>query len=178
AHTSTAEIAEAAGVAEGSIFYHFGSKSKLLDSLGAVYAHEKVAAMARGETDLSKLEPGIMIERAFAYCEAHGMGEAQVGLDQDNPELQPFIEVNREIVVGFISKVMAASMPPESPAYADIEIAASLAYAAVTDALCHVFARPDPLDRDAVLRETIRFVRAACGYDAGTKAIQHEKPDG
>jgi len=166
AQTSTQEIAAEAGVAEGSIFYHFGSKKNLLAALGTVYALEKIRAMRGGTEDLADLEPGLMIARAFDYVEQHGFLDDNIGLPIDSPELQPFMTSSREVVVEFIEQCMRASLAGRARKDIDIELAASLSYAAVCDALCRVFAGPDRDRKDRVIAETVRFVRAAVGYQA------------
>ncbi|MEM9288739.1 MAG: TetR/AcrR family transcriptional regulator [Pseudomonadota bacterium] len=166
-HTSSLEIAQRADVAEGSVFYHFGSKANLLAALGAEYAREKVAAMRGGETDLSKLEPGLIIARTFGYVRDHGMMLANTGLKAGSPELQPFLHANRIVIVDFVSQCMAASGPQTPSAEEDpekIAIKASLSYAVVVDALQRVYESEEPEDEAKVMAVTIQFVRDACGY--------------
>jgi len=166
--TSSAEIATRAGVAEGSLFYHFGSKKNLMAALGEAYGRDKVNAMRRGEEDLSRLEPGVIITRAFEYSCHNGFVTEATGLDMTSPEIQPFMNAGRKVIVAFITRCIRASRPQNthrrhSPQSA--EIAASFSYAVVADALHHLHTSAEPVSRDALLKETIRYVRAACGYD-------------
>ncbi|MEM7570885.1 MAG: TetR/AcrR family transcriptional regulator [Pseudomonadota bacterium] len=166
-HTSSLEIAQRAGVAEGSLFYHFGSKANLLAALGEEYAHEKVAAMQCGEPDLSKLEPGLLIARTFAHVREHGFMMAATGLKASSAELQPFMHANRRVVVAFITRSMMAGCPPGQSEPLDeemIAIKASLSYAVVVDALYAVYEAEEPNDEHRVMAVTIQFVRDACGY--------------
>jgi AcrR family transcriptional regulator len=163
-NTSTQEIAAEAGVAEGSIFYHFGSKKNLLTALGVLFAQELVRVMRGSSEDLSDLEPGITIARAFDFVEGHGFTDRILGLEFDSPEAQPFAIANREVVVGFISQCLAATLDDEQRAGLDVDMAASMAYAAVCDGLSILHDCPDPKSREHILTQTVRFVRQAMGY--------------
>lgn len=165
--TSSLEIAQSAGVAEGSLFYHFGSKSNLLAALGEAYAHEKVDAMRDGEADLAKLEPGILIARAFGHVRTHGFMLDATGLKAGSTELQPFMHANRRVVVAFITQCMLADCTHLHNQAVDegrIAIKASLSYAVVVDALYRVHDADEPEDEEKVMAVTIQFVRDACGY--------------
>ncbi len=160
---STADIAQSAGVAEGSIFYHFGSKRGLLVALGRKYAEHMVAAM-RGDTiDLATLEPGMMVERCFEFQEQNGKGPEMIGLDEHDPEAEPYFSAGRSVVVDFVEKCLRAAVHDCCTAPIDIPITASLSFAAVHDALQRAKVTPDARDRERIKRETMRFVRAACG---------------
>lgn len=163
-NTSTQEIAAEAGVAEGSIFYHFGAKKNLLSALGVVFAQELVQVMRGGSQDLKELEPGVTIARAFDFVENHGFAERILGLTFDSPEAQPFAIANREVVVTFIAQCIAATASEEQKTGLDIDMAASFAYAAVCDGLSILHDCPDPKAREHILDQTIRFVRQALGY--------------
>ncbi len=161
--TSTADIALQAGVAEGSIFYHFGSKRGLLVALGRNYAERMVAAMLGDTIDLATLEPGTMVERCFDFHDIHGKGPELVGLDEHAPEAEPYFSAARQLVVDFVEQCLRAAMTTGCPVMMDVPVTASLAFAAVSDAMHRLKVSPDPRDRERIKRETIRFVRAACG---------------
>ncbi|MEM6681049.1 MAG: TetR/AcrR family transcriptional regulator [Pseudomonadota bacterium] len=179
--TSSAEIAERAGVAEGSVFYHYGSKQNLLTAMGEAHAEEMVAAMHRGETDLGRLEPGILIARAFDYAQRNGIAEECTGLPMASPEVQPFMNASRAVIVEFIARCIRASAQrhcdmgiDRAATSAQATIAASFSYAVVSDALHHLHTSTEPVDETTLLGETIRYVRAACGYShlSGIPALE------
>jgi AcrR family transcriptional regulator len=158
---SSADIAAAAEVSEGVIFYHFGSKRGLLESLGARYGAQIAAAMQGDATDLSTLEPGAMIARSFAHAvDAHQRND---WFAQD-PDMAPFQTAARGVAVAFIEAVMRANPAPANRVGADIPVCASLAFAAVHDAIMRTREAATPADRERVMIEAVRFVRAACGY--------------
>jgi AcrR family transcriptional regulator len=160
--TSTADIAQEAGVAEGSIFYHFSSKRGLLVALGRSFAEQMVAAMRGDSLDLADLEAGLMVERCFEFCTVTGKGPHLMGLDEHAAEAEPYLSASRSVVVDFVEQCLRAAMANGSPAPIDISITASLSFAAVHDALHRLDVTTDANERDRIKRETIRFVRAAC----------------
>ncbi|MDO9489228.1 MAG: TetR/AcrR family transcriptional regulator [Sphingomonadaceae bacterium] len=174
--TGTADIARAADVSEGSIFYHFGSKKNLLIELGRQYGENMIAAMDRGE-GLEKLTIETTMDRCFDYCATHKQWEAinQGGQDRigasspgahfHDPEAEPFYRASREVVVAWTEAHMRAQLGAQGITNVDIPIAASFVYAAVGDALDRAFgAGATPAEREAIKAETVRFVSAACGY--------------
>lgn len=178
-NTSSLEVAHRAGVAEGSLFYHFGSKKNLLAALGAEHANEMVEAMQRGETDLSRLEPGIIIARAFDYVERNGAATSSTGLPMESAEIQTFLNANRAVVVDFVAQCIKASHQEcthESVTAETAEIMASFSYAVVSDALHRVYESSARADKTKVLSETIRYVRAAAGYGHMTGIPALETP--
>ena len=174
--TGTADIARAADVSEGSIFYHFGSKKNLLIELGRQYGQNMIAAMDRGE-GLDKLTIETTMDRCFDYCAAHKQWEAinQGGTDRiggsapgahfHDPEAEPFYRSSREVVVAWTEAHMRAQLAAHGVTDVNIPVAASFVYAAVGDALDRAFGSgATPEEREAIKAETIRFVSAACGY--------------
>lgn len=177
--TGTADIAREADVSEGSIFYHFGSKRNLLAELGRRYGEQMVAAMHREGEDLADLEPGITVARCFEFCETHREWDAIKGVDtrcskgdhSHDPESEPFHREARKVIVAFIERVLYAKQARDGgPAY-NIPVTASLTHAAVGEGLDMAFRSGSPAEREAVMAETIRFIRAAAwgcrGEDSG-----------
>lgn len=173
--TGTADIARAADVSEGSIFYHFGSKKNLLIELGRQYGQNMIAAMQQGD-DLADLTIETTIRRCFDYCTTHKQWEAinQGGEDRigksspthfHDPEAEPFYRSSREVVVAWTEAHMRAQLASQGRTDINIPIAASFVYATVGDALDRAFGPGSSIDeREAIIIETIRFVSRANGY--------------
>lgn len=173
--TGTADIARAADVSEGSIFYHFGSKRSLLEELGRMYGERMCAAMEAGDR-LEDLEPGITIQRCFDYCttqkswenivNANCAGTAshgKMGL-KSNPDAEPFYRASHEVVAAWVENQYRAMAKKFDLTDVDTKIAAELTYSAVGAALDIAFAPgADEALRKRVEAETIRYVRCACG---------------
>ena len=176
--TGTADIARAADVSEGSIFYHFGSKKNLLIELGRQYGQNMVAAMHRGE-DLAELPIETTVRRCFEYCATHKAWERITQGGEDclrtaaknehfhDPEAEPFYRASREVVVAWVEAHMRAQLGTQGRSDVNVPVAASLVYAAVGDALDRAFGPgADPAEREPVMQEAIRFLRFGCGYAA------------
>jgi AcrR family transcriptional regulator len=160
---STADIASVAGVAEGSIFYHFGSKRGLLAALGRQYSERMIAAMRGDHVSLVGLDTATMISRCFDFCAVHGKGLELVGLDECSPEAEPYFSAGRQVVVEFVEQSILANIDHSAVSDMDVPLAASLAFAAVHDSLHRLQQTTEMRDIDRIKRETIRFVTAACG---------------
>jgi AcrR family transcriptional regulator len=176
--TGTADIARAADVSEGSIFYHFGSKKNLLIELGRQYGQNMIAAMQQGD-ELADLTIETIVRRCFDYCAMHKQweainkgGEDRIGAASPaahfhDPEAEPFYRSSREVVVAWTEAHMRSQLTRQGRTDINIPIAASFVYAAVGDALDRAFGPgTDPDDREAIIVETIRFISRAGGYRA------------
>jgi len=171
AATGTADIARAADVSEGSIFYHFGSKKNLLVDIGRMYGERMIAVM-QGDDALEDLEPGVMITRCINFCIDHREWEALTGevCVEGKPrammaaEAEPFYHASREVTCEWVAKQMTAAMAKRALSGVNIPFAAALTYAVVGEAIDASVSTSDPARRSEVLAETVRFVRAACGY--------------
>ena len=171
AKTGTADIARAADVSEGSIFYHFGSKRNLLEELGHMHGERMCEAMSGGDP-LQDLTPAVTIKRCFDFCEANRSWEAIVKANGDgtkaglmsNPDAEPFYRASHEVVAAWCRRQYAAMADKLGLSELDTEIAAELTYSAVGAALDIGFA-PDATRevRERAEREAIRFITAACG---------------
>jgi AcrR family transcriptional regulator len=173
ASTGTADIAREADVSEGSIFYHFGSKQKLLAELGMRHGRLLIEHM-QGDDDLADLEPGIIIPRAFAFCLTNSMSEALAGEGcpsgsrkklSSSPEAEPFYHAAKDTVVAWVERHMQAAFAKRGITGIEIDLAASFIHHFVGEAIDRLFATRDPAEHARIERETIRFMRAACNFE-------------
>ena len=80
--TTTAEIARLAGVAEGTVFHHFGSKRELLEAVAGAYASDLSECMFRsGETDLPSFRE--CFERGYGFICKEGLPAFTPGRSQE-----------------------------------------------------------------------------------------------
>lgn len=180
--TGTADIAREADVSEGSIFYHFGSKRNLLADIGRMYGESMIEVMAQRDA-LEDLEPGIVLQRAFDFMFQHrkweGYTDSEAGTKvgkpvgmHGNPEAEPFYLSSRDTVCAWTTKQHQAAFDKYGgPAGIDIPIASALTYAVVSNAIEALMATTDEACRQAIINETIRFVRAGYGYDQDGKLL-------
>jgi hypothetical protein len=80
-------------------------------------------------------------------------------------EAEPFYHASREVTIAWCAGQMTAAMAKRGIAGVNIPVAAALIYAVVGETIEAVLSTGDADHRAAVLAETIRFVRAACGYE-------------
>ena len=171
AATGTADIAREADVSEGSIFYHFGSKQNLLGELGRRYGEAMIAAMQQGDR-LEDLEPGVIVPRVFEFCSNNNMWESITGSACEvgvlavikNPEGEPFYKASKDTTKIWIEHQMQVSLAHRGVTGINVPMAASFLHHVVGDAIELYLTAPDDATRAAVEAETVRFVRAACGY--------------
>lgn len=183
AATGTAEIARAADVSEGSIFYHFRTKQGLLAELGRMHGHRLVAAMAGGEP-VALISVETSIRRCFAYVEANNVrtraddgapcASQSSGVSfrqmKHTPEGEIFFQASREILVAWTTAHLAARAQMRGGQLADPALSATLLFAVVREAASHYL---EPMagtaERDAIVTECARFCAAAVGDVADTK---------
>lgn len=180
--TGTADIAREADVSEGSIFYHFGSKRNLLADIGRMYGERMIEAMQQGDA-LEDLEPGIIIRRAFDYAIQHNdwekftdtaageCGGLKKPISMHGPEAEPFYLASRDVVVAWTTRQHELAYAKHGGPKLDIPMACALTYALVGNALEAAKSTPDEAAREVIIAETIRFVRAAYGYDNTGKIL-------
>ena len=170
--TGTADIAREADVSEGSIFYHFGSKQKLLAELGIRHGRLLIEHM-QGDDDLADLEPGIIVPRVFEFCRTNSIWEGMAG-EQCSPrqtmatssDAEPFYHAAKDTVVEWAQRQMQAAFAKRATTGIEIDLAAAFVHHVVGEAIDRMFATQDPAEQARIERETIRFMRAACGFNA------------
>jgi AcrR family transcriptional regulator len=172
AATGTADIAREADVSEGSIFYHFGSKQKLLSELGVRHGRLMIDYI-QGADALEDLEPGLIVPRVFAFCRTNTMWEGLTGTVTDpsprqkmanNTEVEPFYHAAKDTVVEWAARQMQAAFAKRGITGIELDLAAAFIHHVVGEAVDRLFATNDPAEHARIERETIRFTRAACDY--------------
>ncbi|WP_439533568.1 TetR/AcrR family transcriptional regulator [Polymorphobacter sp.] len=173
AATGTADIAREADVSEGSIFYHFGSKQKLLAELGVRHGRLMIEYM-QGDDALEDLNPNITVPRVFEFCRTNTMWEGMTGEGCEpsprkklatNADVEPFYHAAKDTVVEWIERHMHAAFAKRGVTGVEIDLAAAFTHNFVGEAIDRLFATNDPAEHQRIERETIRFMRGACGYE-------------
>jgi AcrR family transcriptional regulator len=171
AAAGTADIAREADVSEGSIFYHFGSKQNLLAELGRRYGEQMIEAMQQGDA-LEDLEPGIIIPRVFEFYRVNKMEELGVSPGCDmartkhdtNPEVEPFYHAAKATTTAWITNQMTIAFAKRGMQGINIPLTASFTHHVVGDAIEAFMNAATDAERAEIEAETVRFVRAACGF--------------
>ena len=170
AATGTADIARAADVSEGSIFYHFGSKNNLLIEIGRMYGERMIAVM-QGDDALGDLDIGDAIRRCVTFCLEtkdweNITGEACAEAKPRTPlrsEAEPFYHASREVTIDWSIRHIQAASAKRGYYAINVPVAAKLIYALVGEALDEIMSTNDPAERATIVDESVRFVRTACG---------------
>lgn len=171
--TGTAEIARAANVSEGSIFYHFRSKQGLLAELGRLHGQKMIAAMKRDDR-VEDISCEISIRRCFEFVEATNVwesGESACSTVPSTyqqmktaPEGEVFFQASREMLVEWTKAHLQAFAAKTGRALPDNEMAAMLIFAVVKESLGrYMDPAAAPAERKAILEECVRFCTSAVG---------------
>jgi AcrR family transcriptional regulator len=107
ANVSTADIARAAGVAEGSVFHYFGSKPGLLRATGERYGARFAAAMFEEMAPVASLETvERMVARAFDFVAGNWPGFG-LFLLSDDPSSAPLAQrANRLAITAEVERML------------------------------------------------------------------------
>jgi len=152
---TTAQIASAAGVAEGNVFHYFGSKQKLLCEVGARWGRGFAAAMfegARPRAGRDVIET--MVRRAFAYVESSHAGFGLFLLSSDPALGREVYLANRRAVTSAVENAIVQWSHLRLVRVGNPGIVANLLFGLVEAALRACFVEGDgegpPASRQAV----------------------------
>lgn len=142
AAVSTADVARAAGVAEGSVFHYFGSKQGLLRAVGERYGAAFAAAMFRDvEPAASQETIAEVVRRAFDFVERSWPGFGLFLLSDGASGPAPLAQhANRVAVTRAVETVLTDWQRGGALAGVDAPIVAELLFGLVEAALRSSFA--------------------------------------
>lgn len=155
--TSTVQIAEHAGVSEGILFHHFGSKKGLFTQLAEEFA--QAGAIATMPVDSEAMTEEFVVRAAFDFADAdpalYEMFQ-QGGADISTRE----IAAHSEIIVDAIAKQLTASINRGEVRPGDPQIMAQLQFAVVDGAYRAWRQTQQPEQREAYIEEAIACMQA------------------
>ena len=162
---TTAAIARQAGVSEGLIFHHFGSKRNLLAEIAASYGHGVATAM------FSEIHPGkrpdvhAMVRHTFDYVAEHGKMHDLLAMSADPADWNAALHANRGVIIAALSQAFsqwaeAGWIETERP-----DIAAALMFGLVESALMDCFVRGHEERLDDYVDECVACIEGALGYE-------------
>jgi AcrR family transcriptional regulator len=96
---ATAEIARRAGVSEGTVFHHFGSKLKLLQVVASEYGRDLIVALAEGTED-GPNDMHVMAQRAYDFVEREGTLGLSVGNEAEQPIHVIWAAIREQAIAG------------------------------------------------------------------------------
>ncbi len=156
----TADVAREAGVSEGILFHHFGSKRGLLAALAGQVGDEAAEAMfppgGEGEPDVEAAR-----SRLFAYVRRRTHVVRSLAWLPEGPDREAARQAERRAVVSALARVFRAEAARGRMRPMDPEVVAELLFALVGAALTRCFVVGDGHREADYLRETIHCVEAA-----------------
>jgi len=161
AETTTADVARRAGVSEGIVFHHFGSKAGLLEAAAADYGRGLSRAMFAGKSLHEKPSAEEMLRAAFAYVREHGALARLLGVSTDPSQLDAANRASRAEIVTALAEAFAAWSRSGRIRAIEPELTAELIFSMVESALIECFVRGDGRREREILRETLACVEGA-----------------
>jgi AcrR family transcriptional regulator len=157
---TTAEIATHAGVSEGILFHHFGSKRGLFATVAAAFGRGLAEAMFGEEPGTELVSAADAIRRAFDYVREN-RSLHRLFLVRD-PQLDELVHGGpREEIVGALEAVFRRGAERGVLRPMDTRIVAELMYALVSGALEACFVSGDGTREEDYLREAVQSVAGA-----------------
>jgi AcrR family transcriptional regulator len=156
-HTSTHQIAQHAGVSEGILFHHFGSKRGLFECVADEFV--RASAEAAMPTDPVHLSEEAVVRAAFDFADQHP-GLYQM-LSQTSAVLAGSDTVARsEIIIHAIRDNLQRAMAMGLSRQGDANIMAELQFAMVDAAYKAWLKKGDPARREEYILEAVRCMQA------------------
>ena len=126
-NTSTVEIAESAGVAHGTIFYHYKNKEgimlEIFQHAGDIYLEEMAAAAESRKSGMEKIEAILRFNTAFRHTHSRQLliflRDFPEKLNSQESELKTMVEATSERVLELISCCLEAGIADGSIAPVD-----------------------------------------------------------
>lgn len=159
--TGTAEIARQAGVAEGSVFRHFGNKQGLLAAVATRHGQEAAEVMFGGLRPGDPPDVPAMLGRMFDYAERTGRLTEVLAMAALPGNWTCGINATHGVIIAALTEAFrqwhaAGVIHTDRP-----EIAARLIFSLVSGALHACFVEDQGRRKAEFLDEAVRCVRAA-----------------
>lgn len=155
--TSTQQIARAAGVSEGILFHHFGSKRGLFERIGEDFA--RAGARAAMPPDRAPLTEEAVVRAAFDFADAHpGLYRMllRVGAELGEPERAG----RSDVIIEGIRRNLQSGMAEGNVRQGDPRIMAELQFALVDAAYKAWLRCGDAARREDYIQEAVSCMKA------------------
>ena len=167
AATTTADVARHAGVSEGIVFHHFGSKADLLEAVATDYGQGLARAMFETGPDAGQAPSAArMLRAAFGYAREHGAVAHLLRLSAPDPGTKSARRASRAQIVAALARGFATWSDAGIFRPMNAGIAAELVFALVEAAIVECFAHGDGAREEEYLREAIACVQGSLASPA------------
>ncbi len=164
-HTSTVQIAAQAGVSEGILFHHFGSKRGLLAQLAERFAQE--AATATMPDNPEEMSEEAIVRAAFDFAEREP-ALYQLFLDEGT-KLEGFdVAQQSDIIVSVIQKNLERGMADGTVRRGDPRVMADIQFNIVDGAYKAWRKTGEPSRKEAYIAEAVHCMRAMLAPNLST----------
>lgn len=158
--TSTGQIAREAGVAEGSVFHHFGNKQGLLAAVATQHGEEVAAAMFEGMRPGDPPDVRSMVTRVFDKAEKSGRLAEVLAMASLPGNWSCGLSASHEVIVEALTRVMTEWRDRGFLRSAHPAITAQLSVQLVSGALHAAFLLGDGARKGDYLDEVVRMLEA------------------
>jgi AcrR family transcriptional regulator len=160
AGTTTARIADRAGVSEGIVFHHFRTKRELFHRVVADYGRDFVSAMFGDDPGAQPRSPRSAIEAGFAFVREHA--DLHRVFATRDPDLAALVHAGtHDPIVAALEQTLAAGVAQGRARRMNTRIVAELCYSLVEGALQACFIEGDGSGEAEYLAEAIHCVESA-----------------
>lgn len=176
--TSTVQIADRAGVSEGILFHHFGSKKGLFKRLAEEYAH--AAATATMPADPTQMTEETVVRSAFEFAESNpALYQMLMTGSAELSELD--VTAQSDIIIQVIQENLERGMAAGQVRRGNAEVMAQLQFAVVDAAYRAWRNKGDPARKEDYITEAINCMQAMLAPASTTdptepSQITEEKP--
>ncbi len=157
--TTTAALARAAGVAEGTVFHHFGSKDGLLEACGEEQIRPLAQALLQGAGGGTALDHRKLVEKTFSWV----AGNAPLGRLWAQADLRLQAPLTRGVRTALIEALVPALEREQAAGRVrpgDCHSLASFGFAIVNAALLDYYGGQTKLSRRQIIAEAARVISA------------------
>ncbi|MEO0322342.1 MAG: TetR/AcrR family transcriptional regulator [Myxococcota bacterium] len=165
ASLTTAAIAKAAGVSEGIIFHHFGSKKGLLQAVATEVGRGVAMAMFQGMAPGQRPDVQRMIRAVFEFVQKRGKMNDLMLMSRDIEEANAALNAQRTVIVGSLTQAFTQWKAMGYIETSAPEIAAALIFGLVESGLHDCFVRGNGERMDEYIDEAVACIEGALGYE-------------
>jgi AcrR family transcriptional regulator len=163
--TSTSSIAKLAGVSEGTVFHHFGSKQGLLAAVATRYGQLVVQNMFESVATQGPIDVRAMMERLFDFAERHGRIHQVIAMANGPADWGAGVRAFNRVVIAALSEAFRGWNEQGTIRCGRPDIAARLIFSMVDGALYACIEEERGARRAEYIDEVVLCISGALGAE-------------